>query len=87
MISSPRSSARGSTLLQGLVVLTIFLLTSVVAAGVFMVLGPLVPRDNDTVAIVGMVLVGALAVACSILFLLGALRHIPRWLSALPRKP
>jgi hypothetical protein len=71
----------------GALVVGVFLSANVVAAGIFLVLGPLAPKDNDTVAVIGMYLIGAIAVACSIFFIVGAMHHIPRWLNTLHRRP
>lgn len=67
-------------IVAGAVIIIALLLANVVAAGVFLVLGPLVPRGDDAVATVGMLAVGIVAVGCALLFLLGALRNVPRWL-------
>ena len=74
------------TLAKGVLVLALILLTNVVGAGVFLVLGPLVPEGNAAVTVLGMYAVGAVAIGCAILFLLGALQQLPRIINALPRR-
>jgi drug/metabolite transporter (DMT)-like permease len=69
------------TLAGGIAFVAVLLLANVVAAGVFLVLGPLVPRSADIVAVAGLALVGVIAVGCSILFFLGAMHHIPALIS------
>lgn len=59
----------------------VFVFANVVAGGVFLVLGPLVPRDNDMVTLGGFALVGLVAVGCALLFTVGALRQIPRFIN------
>lgn len=73
------------TFAAGAAVLSLFILANVVAAGVFHVLGPLVPQGDDLVVVAGMLLVGAIAVACAVLFFLGALRHLPPSVTRRPR--
>lgn len=68
-------------LLQGLVVVAVLVAANVVAAGVFLVLGPLVPRGDVTVAVAGMAVVGVIAVACALLFLKGAMVSAARGFS------
>jgi len=65
-------------LAAGALVLAVFLLANVVAAGVFLVLGRFVPRHDDLLTVAGFFLVGLVAVGCALLFILGALRHLPR---------
>lgn len=69
------------TLAGGAAVLSLFILANVVAAGVFVVLGPLVPSGDDAIVVAGMVTIGVIAVACALLFFLGAVRQIPPWMN------
>lgn len=64
-------------LAAGGLILAVFLLANVVAGGVLIVLWPLV-RGWDELAPLGVFLIGLLAVACALLFALGALHHLPR---------
>lgn len=65
----------------GLVVLTAFFLANVVAAGVYLVLWPLLePRwDNEIYKFTSIVLIGALAAACAVFFFKGFTSSVLRW--------
>lgn len=62
----------------GAVLIAIFALANVVAAGVFLVLGPLVPAfvQDESDQIVPLAIVGTIAVFCAVVFLNGCLRSM-----------
>lgn len=63
------------TAAAGALLLALFALAQVVAAGVFAVLGPLALELEDELSqFIGLAVVGGLSVACALAFLKGSLR-------------
>jgi len=63
--------------LQGAVIVVVLSLGSLVAAGVYAVLGPQVLRmEEGPMKLLAVITVGLLAIGCAILFIQGALRAI-----------
>lgn len=63
-----------NTLLRGAVIVSIFMLANVVAAGVISVLGPhFVGLDDGPLKILAIIVLGILAVGCALAFLKGCL--------------
>ena len=62
----------------GALMVAIFSLANVVAAGVFLVLGPLVPAlvQDEADQIVPLAIIGTIAVFCAVVFLNGCLRSM-----------
>lgn len=73
-------------LLSGAVILGALVLANVVAAGVFHVFWPLARGLTESWQVAAVVMIGALAIACSLLFLRGVIATVPAWLEAWRRR-
>lgn len=69
----------------GLLVVVVLMLANVVAAGIFLVLWPLARQLEETGQVIAAAAIGALAIACALLFLKGFISTVPAWLQA--RRP
>jgi hypothetical protein len=73
------SLARVKSTAHALLLILVFLLSNVVAAGVVLVLWPLAKALPHDWLLPAAFAVGLVAVVCACLFVLGALRHLPRF--------
>lgn len=67
----------------GLLLIAILAMANVVSAGVYLALWPTAAEifSDETYAVAAAFVIGILAVASALLFLLGALYCLPRWLA------
>lgn len=68
------------TLAGGTAFLVVILLANVVAAGVFMVLWPIIQPTDDTSEVIAATILGIVSVTCAFFFTAGIMAQIPRLL-------